>query len=157
VSGFEDHFSDFADCYARHRPRYPEGLFAYLAGIAPGRTLAWDCATGNGQAAVALAGRFERVHATDASRAQIDRAEPHDRVVYRVEAAEEVSLRSGSVDLITNLGSTQSSGTTMITSLPGSGRSASVTWMIGTAVCRSRSTRSRHPGSTWRPTGIWAN
>jgi hypothetical protein len=30
-------------------------LFRYLATIAPGKQLAWDCATGNGQAAVALA------------------------------------------------------------------------------------------------------
>ena len=36
--------------------------------------IAWDCATGNGQAAVALAPYFRTVIATDASQQQIDHA-----------------------------------------------------------------------------------
>ncbi|HEU4663212.1 MAG TPA: peptide chain release factor N(5)-glutamine methyltransferase, partial [Dokdonella sp.] len=67
VSGFKDHFSSGSAAYALHRPRYPDALFAWLADVAPGRALAWDAATGSGQAATGLAEHFERVVATDAS------------------------------------------------------------------------------------------
>lgn len=98
---FKDHFSGHASDYARFRPRYPAELFDYLARIAPGRDRAWDCATGNGQAAVALAEHFARVIATDASAQQIANAEPHARVEYRVAPAELSGLHSESVDLVT--------------------------------------------------------
>ncbi|HET6567281.1 MAG TPA: class I SAM-dependent methyltransferase [Rhodothermales bacterium] len=98
---FEDHFSRLAATYAAYRPGYPEALFDFLAGAAPGRELAWDCGTGNGQAACALAAYFRRVVATDASREQIERAIPCERVAYRVEPAEAVSIPSGTVDLVT--------------------------------------------------------
>jgi ubiquinone/menaquinone biosynthesis C-methylase UbiE len=76
-------------------------LFRYLATIAPRKHLAWDCATGNGQAAVALAEVFERVIATDASEKQIGNAEAHARVDYRVAPAENSGIESHTVDLIT--------------------------------------------------------
>src|SRR5438128_9881923 len=68
---FKDHFSKQAAGYAKFRPHYPQRLFAYLGSIAPSRQLAWDCGTGNGQAAVGLASLFDRVIATDASAKQI--------------------------------------------------------------------------------------
>jgi SAM-dependent methyltransferase len=98
---FADHFSGHAAEYARYRPDYPEALFDYLAGLTPGRRRAWDCATGNGQAAVALARRFEEVIATDASGSQLENAEPHPRVLYRVARAEESGLEPESADLVT--------------------------------------------------------
>lgn len=98
---FSDHFSGVAGAYAEFRPRYPEALFDWLAGLAPRRELAWDCATGNGQAAVALASRFERVVATDASAEQISAATPHPRVEYRVARAETSGLAADSIDLVT--------------------------------------------------------
>jgi len=101
MTSFRDHFSRQAHTYARFRPHYPRALFAYLASLAPGRRLAWDCGTGNGQAALALAEYFERVVATDASAEQIAYAPPHARVEYRVERAEDVRLPAGSVDLVT--------------------------------------------------------
>jgi SAM-dependent methyltransferase len=76
-------------------------LFRYLATVAPGKQLAWDCGTGNGQAAVALAEMFEQVIATDASEKQIANAETHRRVGYRVAPAEESGIESNTVDLIT--------------------------------------------------------
>ena len=100
-ANFEDHFSAAAKTYAAFRPTYPAELYNYLAGVAPDRLLAWDCGTGNGQAAVALAVHFQRVVATDASHEQIEHAAAHDRVEYRVEPAEKVSLKSGSVSLVT--------------------------------------------------------
>jgi len=98
---FKDHFSGRAAEYARFRPRYPEELFAYVGTIAPRRSTAWDCATGNGQAAVALAERFDRVIATDASAQQIESAKQHERVEYRVAAAESSGLELQSIDLVT--------------------------------------------------------
>lgn len=101
MTNFEDHFSKHAGEYARYRPHYPSALFTYLASAAPGLRLAWDCATGNGQAARELVRHFDRVVATDASSEQTARALPHERIDYRVERAEEPSLKSGSVDLVT--------------------------------------------------------
>lgn len=98
---FSDHFSGVAGAYAEFRPRYPDGLFDWLARAAPGRRLAWDCATGSGQAAVPLARHFESVVATDASADQVAAATPDPRVRYRVAPAEQSGLASGSADLVT--------------------------------------------------------
>lgn len=100
-AGFVDHFGGVARGYVEFRPTYPEALFAWLASIAPGSALAWDCATGSGQAAVALAAHFERVIATDASAEQIAQAQGHPRVEYRIAAAESCGLGPASVDLVT--------------------------------------------------------
>lgn len=97
---FKDHFSRQAGDYAKFRPRYPRAIFEYLGTLAPSRNLAWDCATGNGQAAVGLASVFDRVIATDASEKQIANAEQHDHVKYRVAPAEASGLESSSIDLI---------------------------------------------------------
>jgi ubiquinone/menaquinone biosynthesis C-methylase UbiE len=98
---FKDHFSKQAAEYAKFRPRYPHELFEWLGSISPASNLAWDCATGSGQAAVELARVFERVVATDASEKQVANAERHPRIEYRVATAEESGLKSGSADLIT--------------------------------------------------------
>jgi SAM-dependent methyltransferase len=98
---FSDHFSGVASEYAEYRPLYPDALFDWLAGLAPRRDLAWDCATGSGQAAVALAARFDRVVATDASAGQIAAATRYPRVEYRVAPAEASGLQPGSVDTLT--------------------------------------------------------
>ena len=97
---FKDHFSKQAAGYAIFRPRYPQTLFDYLGSIAPSRQLAWDCGTGNGQAAVGLASVFDRVIATDASEKQIANAQSHERVDYGVAPAENSGIGSETVDLI---------------------------------------------------------
>jgi SAM-dependent methyltransferase len=97
---FKDLFSKQAAGYAKFRPRYPQTLFDYLGAIAPRRHVAWDCATGNGQAAVGLAPVFDRVIATDASETQIANAQSHERIDYRVVAAENSGIGSETVDLI---------------------------------------------------------
>jgi SAM-dependent methyltransferase len=101
MSTFRDHFSVQAAAYAAFRPTYPDALLDWVAALAPGRDLAWDCATGSGQAARALASRFARVHATDASRAQLAHAVAHPGVSYAVAPAERSGLASASVDLVT--------------------------------------------------------
>ena len=98
---FADLFSRQAGAYAASRPRYPAALYDAILAHVPGRALAWDCATGNGQAAVDLARRFDRVVATDASPEQIAHAVPVANVEYRVAPAEASGLPRASVDLTT--------------------------------------------------------
>lgn len=97
---FHDHFSGVASRYADFRPRYPSGLFDYLATLVPRDSVVWDCACGNGQATIDLAGRFDRVVATDASREQIASATPHSKVEFRVAPAEQSGLPNESVGLV---------------------------------------------------------
>lgn len=99
-SPFPDHFSALAGDYCRYRPQYPPDLFAYLASLAPARQHAWDCATGNGQAALGLAPWFQRVTASDASAAQIAAAQPAPNLEYRIAPAHASGLPSQSLDLI---------------------------------------------------------
>lgn len=87
--------------YAAFRPTYPASLFAELARLCPQHELAWDCATGSGQAARDLVRHFRRVIATDASPAQMAQAPPHPQILYRVAPAEASGLETASVDLIT--------------------------------------------------------
>jgi ubiquinone/menaquinone biosynthesis C-methylase UbiE len=98
---FKDHFSGHARQYAEFRPTYPESLFATIASLAPGAKLAWDCATGNGQAALGLVRHVERVIATDASATQVANATPHERIAYAVARGEDAPLRDDAVDLVT--------------------------------------------------------
>ena len=85
-----DHFSTISENYARFRPDYPDALIDWVAAESPARRRAWDCGAGNGQAAVALARRFDLVVATDLSASQLAAGEPHDRV-HRVTARAEAS------------------------------------------------------------------
>jgi hypothetical protein len=67
----------------------------------PRRAAAWDCATGNGQAAGGVARYFDRVVATDASAEQIAHATAIPNVEYRVARAEASGLADHSVSLVT--------------------------------------------------------
>jgi SAM-dependent methyltransferase len=101
VKPFADHFSAIAADYAAARPTYPRVLFAYLAELAPARARAWDCAAGNGQAAVPLVEHFDEVVATDASAEQIAQLPAHPRIRRYAAPAETSGLEPGSVDLVT--------------------------------------------------------
>lgn len=96
-----DHFSSVAAKYAECRPSYPPALVEYLAGIAPGRALAWDCGTGSGQAAVLLAAHFDRVVATDQSESQLRHAARHPRIEYRHGPERTSGLDDACCDLVT--------------------------------------------------------
>ncbi len=101
IPGFNDHFSDRSGGYASFRPVYPAELFDYLAAHCELSECAWDCATGNGQAARSLSTHFRRVIATDASTNQIAAAELDTGIDYRVAKAEQSGIETSSVDLIT--------------------------------------------------------
>jgi len=98
---FKDHFSARSADYAAYRPTYPEALVDYLAGLCQKTDVALDVGCGTGQLSVLLARRFGRVIATDASAQQIERAEQHESVEYRVAPAEHSGLPDASVDLLT--------------------------------------------------------
>lgn len=98
---FKDYFSKQSSDYAKYRPTYPNALFEYLASLMPAPVAAWDCATGNGQVAQSLTPWFSTVYATDASEKQISQAFQHDRITYRLAAAEASGLPDQSVDLVT--------------------------------------------------------
>ena len=96
-----DHFSGQAKAYANARPSYPPELFAWLSDQCPQHSLAWDCGTGNGQAAQALAPHFEQVHATDLSAEQLAQATPNARINFVRAPAEASGLNDQSCDLVT--------------------------------------------------------
>jgi SAM-dependent methyltransferase len=100
MTAFKDHFSRQAAAYSRYRPAYPPELIAYVASLAPGDELAVDCATGSGQAAVALAGHFAQVLAVDGSVRQLVQALPHDGVHYVAGLAERLPLGRGRAALV---------------------------------------------------------
>jgi len=94
-------YSPLAATYARARPAYPPELYEWLAGLVECRDLAWDCATGNGQAALGLAPHFARVVATDRSAEQLAHAPRHPRVEYRLATADRSGLAAAGADLVT--------------------------------------------------------
>jgi SAM-dependent methyltransferase len=98
---FKDHFSGHSRQYSAFRPRYPDTLFSWLSSLCKEHRLAWDCATGSGQAATGLIGYFDQVIATDASANQISDAIQAPGVSYSVASAEMSGISSDSVDLIT--------------------------------------------------------
>ena len=93
-------FSQDSSQYARNRPQYPDELFAYLSELCEAHESAWDCATGNGQAAVSCAKYFDHVEATDISEEQIQNGLLHPKVHYSVSPAEKTAFADQSFDLI---------------------------------------------------------
>lgn len=98
---FRDLFSERARIYAQFRPEYPGELFEWLRGLVDRHDAVWDCATGSGQAARALARIFSRVVATDASAEQIGQAVPEGGIEYRVANASASGLPNQSVNMVT--------------------------------------------------------
>jgi Methylase involved in ubiquinone/menaquinone biosynthesis len=98
---FLDYFSSHANLYAEFRPTYHDSLFQYLASICKEKAFAWDCATGNGQAAEGLIRHFHSVVASDGSRKQIQQAKERQRIMYFVALAEQPPLPDSVADLVT--------------------------------------------------------
>ncbi|MEZ0608580.1 class I SAM-dependent methyltransferase [Fibrella sp. WM1] len=96
-----DYFSEHASIYARYRIDYPGELYDFLMANVPGRQTAWDCATGNGQAAVALSNYFEQVEATDLSLQQLQNATHRHNIHYQEATAEQAPFLDDTFDLIT--------------------------------------------------------
>ena len=101
TQNFKDLFSQSSQDYAKYRPQYPDTLYSYLASLCDQKNLAWDCATGSGQAALQLAQHFDAVTATDLSEAQLSQAATHKNIKYQVGSAEAAPLLSNTVNLTT--------------------------------------------------------
>lgn len=97
----KDNFSTQAAQYAQFRPTYPADLYDFIKANLNGKSLAWDCATGNGQIAIALAKFVDQVVATDISAKQLANASQRQNISYQLEPAEATSFDSQSLDLIT--------------------------------------------------------
>ena len=97
----KDLFSKQAEGYARYRPVYPPELYEYIYSFVKEKNTAWDCATGNGQAALELARVFEKVYATDISEQQLKQAQQHKKIHYSTTAAEETPFADNSFNLVT--------------------------------------------------------
>lgn len=98
---FKDHFSTQASDYAKYRPDYPQELYDFILLHVRSSDAAWDCGTGNGQVAVALADYFEDVMATDPSAKQIENAMPAENITYSVAPAEASGLPTNYFDVVT--------------------------------------------------------
>ena len=96
-----DRFSIHADLYAQYRIDYPTELYDFILSFAPNRQTAWDCATGNGQVAGALADLFEQVEATDISETQLILAVKKPNITYQLSPAEQTPFANQTFDLIT--------------------------------------------------------
>jgi SAM-dependent methyltransferase len=97
---FKDHFSGRPADYRRYRPVYPQALIDYVSAEAPHRRLAVDCATGSGQAALALAAGFQQVVALDGSLRQLASAGRAPGVRYVAALAECIPLKDSVASLI---------------------------------------------------------
>ncbi|CAM2793498.1 class I SAM-dependent methyltransferase [Legionella worsleiensis] len=95
------HFNQATEHYLLCRPSYPPELFNYLAQLVKHEVTVWDCGTGNGQAAKALAEHFAKVIATDINQAQLDVAMLSPNIQYLCTPAEKTPIPSGSIGLVT--------------------------------------------------------
>ncbi|HEV7332474.1 MAG TPA: class I SAM-dependent methyltransferase [Flavisolibacter sp.] len=96
----KDNFSAASHNYARYRPSYPDELFVYLQTLLTGNKNAWDCATGNGQAAQKLSPLFQQVYATDISPSQLEQAIHLPNIQYSVQPAEKTNFPDAFFDLV---------------------------------------------------------
>jgi hypothetical protein len=97
----KDLFSKQAKLYAKYRPDYPPELIRYILQFVQENNKAWDCATGNGQAAGLLSPYFKKIEATDISEKQLQQAPRYSNVSYSVSTAESTKFPPNSFDLIT--------------------------------------------------------
>ncbi|XP_004493416.1 uncharacterized protein [Cicer arietinum] len=101
-------FVNQAKEYANARPSYPNKLFRFIASKTPSHNLAWDAATGSGQAAKSLASMYKNVIATDVSKKQLEFAIKLPNVRYQhtpsimsMSELEEIVAPEGTMDLVT--------------------------------------------------------
>lgn len=98
---YMQHFSEQSQDYLKFRPDYPKEMYQYLASLVLEHELAWDCGTGNGQAAAQLANYFNLVIATDISQEQLNVAMKKKNIRYHCWSAEKTEIPSHTVNLVT--------------------------------------------------------
>lgn len=96
----KDLFSNHSKQYAQFRPVYPDSLYKFIFSHVNEFNTAWDCGTGNGQAAQALATTFKTVLATDISVEQMNNAHKANNILYSV-GGEQTTFPDQSINLVT--------------------------------------------------------
>ena len=96
----KDNFSTQSDDYAKFRPVYSQKLIDFLLSLT-NHEVCWDCGTGNGQLAVALAESFANVQATDISEKQLENASQRSNIEYSKKPAEKTNFPDNFFDLVT--------------------------------------------------------
>ena len=94
-------FASASDEYAAARPLYPTALYDWIASNCESHDAAWDCATGNGQAASGLSRFFGTVQATDISPEQIGQGFEAKNIIYSAQPAEATNFSDATFDLVT--------------------------------------------------------
>ena len=94
-------FAEGSDVYALARPFYPAELFEWIAEQSPALDSVWDCATGNGQAALGLAAHFAAVEASDIAASQIGHGLASPSIRYSAQPAEATGFAEASFDAVT--------------------------------------------------------
>ncbi|XP_058782338.1 uncharacterized protein LOC131656724 [Vicia villosa] len=103
-----EHYMNQGKEYADARPNYPPQLFQFIASKTLSHNLAWDVATGTGQAAKSLSTFYKNVIATDASEKQLEFAAKLPNIRYQhtpstmsMTELEQMVSSQGTVDLVT--------------------------------------------------------
>ncbi|GGI90204.1 class I SAM-dependent methyltransferase [Legionella impletisoli] len=96
-----DLFTQQAALYAQFRPNYPREMLDWIVKQCYEHKSLWDCGTGTGQVAFALADKFDQVIATDVNAAQLAHASHHPKIIYKQTPSEQTDLPNKSIDLIT--------------------------------------------------------
>jgi SAM-dependent methyltransferase len=96
----KDLFSANAPQYAAFRPDYPKALYDFIFNYVKNFSTAWDCATGNGQAARELSSRFKQVYATDISEKQMLNGHQASNILYSISPAEQTNFPDNFFDFI---------------------------------------------------------
>ena len=97
----KDNFSEQSASYKKFRPTYPSVLYEEILSHVNIKDKCWDCGTGNGQVAIALAPYFHQVHATDLSENQLRQAPQLPNISYKAIRAEDTNFPDDYFDLIT--------------------------------------------------------
>ncbi|MBC3869587.1 class I SAM-dependent methyltransferase [Undibacterium oligocarboniphilum] len=101
MTQFANTFAERSDEYVQARPRYPRAFYDWMLQNVYTKEQVWDCATGNGQAAVDLAKYFSVVQATDISSEQVSQGLEAPNIVYSAQPAEKTIFKEKQFDLIT--------------------------------------------------------
>ena len=97
----KDYFSAQAQQYKQFRPHYPAALYDFLHTGLPPKASILDCATGNGQAALGLAGTNCQLVGLDLSIEQLAKAPRTANCLWVQSTVEALPIASHSMDLVT--------------------------------------------------------
>lgn len=86
--------------YFKNRPRYPKELYQLIHKSSKDHQIAWDCACGNGQAAIDLVPYFSRIEATDINENQLKHSFQHEKISYSLQKSEKTNFPSRYFDAV---------------------------------------------------------